>query len=66
MTQGLAHAQAMKAASALLYRQLEQQAAMLSYVDVFHTLMLIVFCALPLVFLMEKPKVGGGAAAASE
>jgi DHA2 family multidrug resistance protein len=54
----------MKSASALLYQQLQQQAAMLSYIDVFHTLMIIVFCAVPLVFLMQKPKVGGGGAEA--
>lgn len=63
MAQGVAQAQAMQTASALIYQRLEQQAAMLSYIDVFHTLMIIVFCAVPLVFLMQKPKIGGGAGA---
>jgi MFS transporter, DHA2 family, multidrug resistance protein len=66
MDRGLSQAEATKAAAAELYRMLEQQANMLSYVDVFHVLMLIVFAALPLVFLMRKPKkhaVAGEAAA---
>ncbi|HEY2070675.1 MAG TPA: DHA2 family efflux MFS transporter permease subunit [Rhizomicrobium sp.] len=65
--QGVPAAQATKAAGAELYQQLLQQANMLSYVDVFHTLMWIVFAALPLVFLMRKPPkkaAGGGEAAA--
>ncbi|HEX3429604.1 MAG TPA: DHA2 family efflux MFS transporter permease subunit [Rhizomicrobium sp.] len=63
---GAAQAEAAKMASALLYRQLLQQAAMLSYIDVFHTLMIIVLCALPLVFLMQGPgKQKPGAAAAA-
>ena len=33
---------------------------MLSYIDVFHTLMWIVFACLPLVLLMRAPKAGGG------
>jgi DHA2 family multidrug resistance protein len=56
MGRGLSQAEATKAGAAELYRMLEQQANMLSYVDVFHVLMLIVFAALPLVFLMRKPK----------
>jgi len=66
MGQGLAKADAMKAATALLYQRLGQQAQMLSYIDVFHTLMIVVFCALPLVLLMQKPKkaAGGDGAAA--
>jgi len=55
MDQGLTQANAAKAAVGLLYKSLGQQAAMLSYVDVFHTLMLIVFATLPLVLLMKKP-----------
>jgi DHA2 family multidrug resistance protein len=55
MARGLTEAQAMRAASGLLYRTLETQANMLSYVDVFHFLMWLVFAAVPLVFLMHKP-----------
>jgi DHA2 family multidrug resistance protein len=67
MAQGMAQADAARAATAEIYRSLQQQANMLSYVDVFHVLMIVVFCALPLVLLMQKPKktggAGGGAAA---
>jgi DHA2 family multidrug resistance protein len=63
MNQGLSQAEAAKAALAQLYRTLGQQAAMLSYIDVFHVLMLVVFAALPLVLLMQKPNKRAGAAA---
>jgi DHA2 family multidrug resistance protein len=63
MAQGLSQAYAAKAAVAEIYRSLDQQASMLAYIDVFHVLMIAVFCALPLVFLMQKPKPAGGAAA---
>jgi DHA2 family multidrug resistance protein len=63
MAQGMSQVQAAKAATAELYGALTKQAAMLSYIDVFHILMIIVFSALPLVLLMRKPeKAGGGAA----
>jgi DHA2 family multidrug resistance protein len=53
MARGLSQADAMRSASAVLYRQLQTQANMLSYIDVFHFLMWIVFAAVPLVFLMR-------------
>jgi len=53
---GQPQAQSTQEASAQLYRALGQQAQMLSYVDVFHTLMLVVFGAIPLLLLMQgKP-----------
>ncbi|HEY5346894.1 MAG TPA: DHA2 family efflux MFS transporter permease subunit [Rhizomicrobium sp.] len=55
MGRGLTQADAMRTASALLYRSLQTQAAMLSYIDVFHVLMWGVFASLPLVLLMRKP-----------
>jgi len=64
MDQGMAQADAMRAATAELYQSLQQQAQMLSYVDVFHTLMWVVFGVLPLVIFMQKPGKGGGAGAA--
>ena len=64
MVRGLSAADAMKTATAELYGVLEQQANMLSYIDVFHTLMIIVFSALPLVFLMRRPEKGSGGGAA--
>jgi DHA2 family multidrug resistance protein len=51
---GLPAAQATKASAALIYQTLEQQASMLSYVDVFHVLMIVVFATLPLVFLLRN------------
>lgn len=45
-------------AAASLYRSLGRQAQMLSYVDVFHTLALVVFAAIPLLLLMRSPKAG--------
>jgi MFS transporter, DHA2 family, multidrug resistance protein len=57
---GVAQAQSARAASALLYHTLQQQASMLSYIDVFRTLMWVIFAMLPLVFLMKKPEQGAG------
>lgn len=57
---GMEQAQATKMAAALLYRQLLQQSAMLSYIDVFHTLMILVALALPLTLLMQAPGKSGG------
>jgi DHA2 family multidrug resistance protein len=56
---GISQAHAMQAATAELYAMLQQQASMLSYVDVFHTLMWMVFAVLPLVLLMQKPEKAG-------
>jgi DHA2 family multidrug resistance protein len=49
----------------MLYSQLNRQAGMLSYIDAFHVLMVLTFCALPLLLLMQKPPAdqspqGGG------
>jgi DHA2 family multidrug resistance protein len=59
---GVPRAQAMQSATTLLYKSLSQQAQMLSYIDVFHTLMLVVFAALPLLLLMQGRKPGQGPA----
>ena len=55
---GQPQAQSTQEASAQLYRALGQQAQMLSYIDVFHTLMLVVFGALPLLLLMQGQAAG--------
>jgi len=62
--QGQPQVDAMRQATALIYRGLGQQAQMLSYVDVFHTLMIVVFGVIPLLLLMQggKSAQGGGAA----
>jgi len=62
---GQPHAQSAQEATAQIYRGLGQQAQMLSYIDVFHTLMLVVFAAIPLLLLMQGEAAGaksGGAA----
>jgi DHA2 family multidrug resistance protein len=51
-------------ATALLYQNVSRQAQMLAYVDVFHILMIVVFAAIPLLFLMQGAKAGGSAGAA--
>jgi DHA2 family multidrug resistance protein len=52
---GEAAAQAGHTATGLLYRAMTKQAAMLSYLDAFHLLAIIVFCVAPLVLLMKAP-----------
>jgi DHA2 family multidrug resistance protein len=39
----------------MIYNHLNTQAGMLSYIDAFHVLMVVTFCALPLLLLMKKP-----------
>jgi DHA2 family multidrug resistance protein len=57
---GMSQIDASRAAAAQVYRSLQQQVGMLSYIDAFHVLMVTVFLALPLIFLMQKPKKTGG------
>lgn len=65
MNNGLSRAKASAAATAQLYKILQQQAAMLSYVDIFHILVWVVIAILPLVLLLKKPeKHGAGAGGA--
>ncbi|RZF66130.1 DHA2 family efflux MFS transporter permease subunit [Sphingomonas populi] len=45
---------------AVLYSQVQRQAAMLGFLDVFRSLMLIVLVVAPVVFLMRPSKTGGG------
>jgi DHA2 family multidrug resistance protein len=56
MTRGVPAADAGRAAGAVIYRTLGQQASMLSYIDVFHVMMWMVFACLPLVLLMRAPR----------
>jgi len=55
---GVAKAQAGREAGAILYRSVTQQAQMLSYIDVFHILMIVVFGAIPLLLIMRGIKPG--------
>jgi hypothetical protein len=50
---GVLAAQSMSRAQALLMRQVQQQSAMLSYVDAFWILAVSAACMIPLVFLMK-------------
>jgi len=62
MGQGMSQVDAARGAVAQLYRTLGQQASMLAYIDVFHTLMFMVFASLPLVLLMHRPRKSAGPA----
>jgi DHA2 family multidrug resistance protein len=42
-------------AGALIYRTMQQQAALLSYVDVFTIMGILFLLVIPLVFLMKRP-----------
>jgi DHA2 family multidrug resistance protein len=52
---GTDHITATHQAGALIYRSLEQQAALLSYVDVFRIMGILFLIVIPLVFLMKRP-----------
>jgi DHA2 family multidrug resistance protein len=51
-------------ATALLYAQVQQQAALLSFVELFHLLGIMFLLTVPLVWLMKRPGRVGGAASA--
>jgi MFS transporter, DHA2 family, multidrug resistance protein len=50
----------MKQAYAAINGMVEQQAGMLAYADVFFILAVMFLACIPLIFLMKKPKKGGG------
>ncbi len=67
MGRGQAAGQTQQESAGLIYRSLSQQAQMLSYVEVFHILMIVVFAAIPLLLIMQGKTPGeespsGGAA----
>jgi MFS transporter, DHA2 family, multidrug resistance protein len=64
MSQGKDAATATRQAYAAVWGMVQQQAAMLSYNDAFGFLALMFLLMLPLIFLMRRPKKGGGAAMA--
>ena len=66
MARGMSEGAASHAAVGVIYQRLGQQASMLSYIDVFHVMMWMVFISLPLVILMRAPKHDGGHHAAVE
>jgi DHA2 family multidrug resistance protein len=52
---GTDHITARHRAGALIYRTMQQQAALLSYVDVFRIMGALFLLVIPLVFLMKRP-----------
>jgi DHA2 family multidrug resistance protein len=54
--------QATQQAYALLQYNVQRQATMLSYIDNFRTLAIVSLCLIPMVFLIKKPRRGGGIA----
>ena len=59
--QGHAPAEAQSLAVGELYRTLMRQASMLSYIEVFRILTILLLCALPLILLMRGQKAGSEA-----
>jgi DHA2 family multidrug resistance protein len=62
MGQGLSASAANRAAGAVLYGNLQQQVAMLSYIDIFHVMMWMIIVCLPLIVFLRPPKTGGAPA----
>ena len=60
MAQGADLATATKQAYAVLFGMVQQQAAIMSYNDVFLFLTMLFACMFPLIFLMKSPKRQGG------
>ncbi|MBB3934144.1 DHA2 family efflux MFS transporter permease subunit [Aureimonas phyllosphaerae] len=60
---GLSASEAEQGAIALIGQTLQQQVGYLAYIDVFHVLMLISLCAVPLALILRNVKGGGGAPA---
>jgi DHA2 family multidrug resistance protein len=60
---GLSAPDAEQSAIALIGQTLQQQVGYLAYIDVFHVLMLISLCAVPLALILRNVKPGGGAPA---
>jgi MFS transporter, DHA2 family, multidrug resistance protein len=54
--------QPLRQAYALLQYNVQRQASMLSYIDNFRILAIISLCLIPLVFMVKKPRKGGGIA----
>ncbi len=56
--QGLPPGETDTMAAAQILHQAQQQAMMLSYLDIFHVMMIVIFCSVPLVFFLKAPKAG--------
>jgi DHA2 family multidrug resistance protein len=62
-THGFSHADAMNAAYARAYHQLQAQTQFLSFMDCFYIIGIITLIAAPIVLLTRKFQLGGGAPA---
>jgi DHA2 family multidrug resistance protein len=56
------HTDAQMKAMGQIYQSLQQQASILSYIDVLQTLAIFCACTVPLVLLMKRPPKGTTAA----
>jgi DHA2 family multidrug resistance protein len=61
VAQGSSLAQAKSQAFAWIGQQVQQQASLLAYTDVFWTLMLVSLAAIPLALMLRKVRLGGPA-----
>ena len=59
--QGQSAAQASRTAPAVIYQQLQTQAAMLSFVDAFHALLIVIIVLTPTIFLLRGTPAGARA-----
>jgi DHA2 family multidrug resistance protein len=62
LTSAAAVADAQTKAILLIYRSVQAQASVLSYIDILQYLSIICGCMIPLVFLMKRPPKGTQAA----
>jgi DHA2 family multidrug resistance protein len=58
--QGVSAAESVTQAKGLLWAQVIKQSSMMAFLDAYIFLMILVTCAIPLVFLLRKNKPGGG------
>ena len=59
-SQGATAADAATQAKGVLWAQVVKQSTMLAFLDAYHILMILIICAIPLIFLLKKNKPGGG------
>ena len=58
--QGLSLIDATNQARGMMWGQVIKQSSMLAFLDAFYFLMILVICAIPLIFLLKKNKSGAG------
>jgi len=62
MSKGMDAVTATKQAYAAVFGMVQQQAAMVSFIEAFRMLAVLFVCCVPLIYLMKKPKRPGGGA----